>query len=266
MSDPRPIGEDDLQAALDGRLPPERRALVERYLATHPEAARRQDAMAENDLALRDALQAKFDEPIPARLRVDRLQAQTHRGRLQALSRVAAVLALVALGAGAGWLAHGGFGGTPDPDRRLTADAVAAYRTFTVETRHPVEVRAEVGDAQLSTWLSNRLDRRIVPPDLGPQGFRLMGGRVLPDGAGRTAALMMYDDDRGTRLTVYARVGMVAGTDLRFSESDGISTFYRSERDLTVAVSARMDRAGLLAVAQAAALQFEAAPGDAPRL
>ena len=40
MSDPRPIGEDDLQAALDGRLPPERRALVERYLATHPEAAR----------------------------------------------------------------------------------------------------------------------------------------------------------------------------------------------------------------------------------
>ena len=265
MSDLRPIGEDDLQASLDGRLPLERRALVERYLAAHPEAARRQIAMAENDVALRDAVQTKFDEPIPARLRIDRLQAQIRRGRVQALGRITAVLAVFALGGGAGWLAHGGRGETPDPGRRLTADAVAAYRTFTVETRHPIEVRAEAGD-QLSAWLSNRLDRRIVPPDLLPQGFRLMGGRVLPDGAGRTAALIMYDDDRGTRLTVYARVGTVEGTDLRFSESDGVLTFYRSERDLTFAVSARMERAGLLGVSQAVALQFGTAPGDAPSL
>jgi anti-sigma factor RsiW len=225
--------------------------------------------MAESDIALRDALQAKFDEPIPARLRVDRLRAQIQHGRVQTLGRIAAVLALVALvalGGGAGWQAHGGIGGTPGPDRRLTADAVAVYHTFTVETRHPVEVRAEAGDAQLSTWLSNRLDRRIVPPDLVPQELCLMGGRVLRDGAGRTAALLMYDDDRGTRLTVYARVGMVAGTDLRFSENDGISTFSRSERDLAVAVSARMDRAGLLAVSQAATLQFEAAQVEIPRL
>lgn len=105
----------------------------------------------------------------------------------------------------------------------------------------PVEVRAEAGD-HLVAWLSNRLDRRIVPPDLQAQGFRLMGGRVLPDATGRQAALVMYDDDKGTRLTVYIRAGTLAGSDLRFSEIAGVSTFLRSERDLTFSVSARTDR------------------------
>lgn len=265
MSDPRPIGDDDLQAALDGRLLPERRALVDGYLAAHPETARRQVALAENEAVLRDALQAKFDEPIPARLRVGQVQANRRQRHVQALARVAAVLAVFAFGGAGGWLAHGGRAGPPDPDRRLTDNAVAAYRTFTVETRHPVEVRAEAGD-HLVAWLSNRLDRRIAPPDLIPQGFRLMGGRVLPDGEGRTAALMMYDDDQGARLTIYARTGTVAGTDLRFSENDGVSTYFRSERDLTFAVSARMDRARLLNAAQAVSAQLNAVSTAPPRL
>lgn len=265
MSDPRPIGDDDLQAALDGRLSPERRALVDRYLAGNPEAARRQAALAENEAALRDALQAKFDEPIPARLRVGQVQANRRRQHVEALTRVAAVLAVFLLGGAGGWLAHEGHSGHPDPDQKLTDNAVAAYRTFTVETRHPVEVRAEAGN-HLVAWLSNRLDRRIVPPDLTRQGFRLMGGRVLPDGEGRPAALMMYDDDHGARLTVYARTGTVAGRNLRFSENDGVATFFRSERDLTFAVSARMGRARLLDAAQAVSAQLNAVSVAPPRL
>lgn len=79
--------------------------------------------------------------------------------------------------------------------------------------------------------------------------LRLMGGRVLPDGD-RQAALLMYDDDHGTRLTLYLRLGTVEGTDLRYAESGGVQNVFSSETGLTYAVTARTSRARLLAVAQ----------------
>ena len=66
-----------------------------------------------------------------------------------------------------------------------------------------------------------------MPPDLSADGFRLMGGRVLPDGD-RQAALL-YNDDHGTRLTIYLRLGTVEGTDLRYAECGGLQTVFSSE-------------------------------------
>ncbi len=80
-SDPRPIGEDDLHAFVDGRLDPGRRAGVEAWLAAHPEAAARVAA----DREVRDRLRARLapvsEEPIPARLRIANL-ATPHRMRI----------------------------------------------------------------------------------------------------------------------------------------------------------------------------------------
>ena len=41
MNTGSPIGEDDLQAYIDGKLPPDRQALVDAYLAGHPEVSAR---------------------------------------------------------------------------------------------------------------------------------------------------------------------------------------------------------------------------------
>ena len=65
-----PIGDNDLQAYIDGRLPEARRAQVETYLAENPEIR----DLVLLDRAYRDSLRSelanKFVEPIPPRLRI----------------------------------------------------------------------------------------------------------------------------------------------------------------------------------------------------
>ena len=76
MTEPnKPIGDDDLQALVDGRLPPERLSEVEGYLAHHPEIAARVKGYREQRANLRDRLQHKAQEPIPARLRIANIRA-----------------------------------------------------------------------------------------------------------------------------------------------------------------------------------------------
>ncbi len=95
------------------------------------------------------------------------------------------------------------------PAEPMTQAAVSAFRTYVVEAAHPVEVRAD-GSSDLVQWLTARLGRPVTVPDLRTQGFRLMGGRLLPAGD-EPAAMLMYDDDRGTRLTLYSRPGRPVG-------------------------------------------------------
>lgn len=257
MTDPIPVGDDDLQTHVDGRLAPERSAVVDAYLAAHPEVAERVAAYAAQGDMLRDALQPRHDDPIPSRLRVATIMAARRRRRSRWLSRSAAAVVLLLGGGLSGWYANALIGASSAPMRLLTADAIAAHRTFTVEVRHPVEVRAD-NEGQLIQWLSSRLDRPVVVPDLASQGFRLMGGRVLPAGDG-PAAQIMYDDDRGTRLTIYLQPMDVDLTDFRYTESGGVRTFYRAEHGIAFAVTARTDRERLLGVARAVDAQLSAA-------
>ena len=68
--------------------------------------------------------------------------------------------------------------------RMITADAIAAHRTFSVEVRHPVEVDAGQ-EAHLVQWLSKRLGRSLVVPDLAAAGFQLMAGGCCRPRMGR---------------------------------------------------------------------------------
>jgi anti-sigma factor RsiW len=249
VNDPIPVGEDDLQAALDGQLPADRAAIVAAYLDQHADIAERHRADAAHLQRLRASLDPVADEPIPARLWIAHVTSlrreRLHRGMMQ----IAAAALLLFVGGLAGWSARPLLPGPAGRDAQaMTADAVAAFKTYTPELVHPVEVRAAEGP-QLARWLSGRLERTIVTPDLSADGFRLMGGRILPDGD-RQAALLMYDDDHGTRLTIYLHLGTVEGTELRYSESGGVQTVFSSEKGLTYAVTARASRARLLAVAQ----------------
>jgi len=244
--DPIPIGEDDLQAYQDRCLPPERAIVVEAYLAAHPDVAQRLQQNARLEAQLAATLTTKLEEPIPSRLRIAAVAARRRRRLVAALSRVAAALLLVAAGAAGEWYA--GFRSHPEPLGAATANAVAAFHTFTVEVRHPVEVRAEDGPS-LAQWLSSRLDRPVEPPDLSPEGFRLMGGRLLPT-AGVPAAQLMYDDDHGTRLTVYVQPMGIDGEEFRLTRQGDVRTVYWAERRLALAVTGRTSDAMLMAVAR----------------
>lgn len=257
MTDRVPVGEDDLQGYVDGRLPSDRSAVVAAYLAEHADVAERVARYAEQRDALRTHLAPKHNEPVPPRLRVANVIAARRRRRAETLRRVAAAVLFLLIGGAAGWQLHGvSIDARRSPMRLLTADALSAYRTFIVETRHPVEVRADE-QAHLRQWLSNRVKRPIVIPDLAGEGFLLMGGRVLPAGD-RAAAQIMYQDRNGTRLTVYVQRMNANLTDFRYTEADGVRTFYRVENGLGFAVTASADRDQLLRVAHAVSDQLDA--------
>lgn len=267
MTDPKPtgapIGEDDLQAWVDRQLPAERAALVRAYLDAHPDQAARLNRYGAQGQDLAAALRGKFDEPVPARLRTDAVLARRRRHLSGHLARAAAVVLVAGLGAAGGWIGHGW--ASRDRLQAATASAVAAYQTFTVEARHPVEVRAEEG-LHLVQWLSNRLARPLTPPDLAPFGFRLMGGRVLPaagvPAGGVPAALLMYDDGQGARLTVYVQPMGIDGEEFRYTQQGDVRTIIWAERHMALAVTGQVPQAGLMAVARR--VRDEMARGAAP--
>ena len=103
-------------------------------------------------------------------------------------------------------------------------------------------------------WLSNRLGQPIKAPDLTAFGFRLMGGRLLPASSKGVAAQLMYDDDCGTRLTLYLRTGENGETVVR---EGNVSAFYWIDQGLGFAVSAAASRERLLPIVEAVYRQIE---------
>jgi anti-sigma factor RsiW len=250
----RSIEENDLQAWVDGRLTPADHEAVEAYFAAHPESRARWSQYAEQREDLRAAFAGPAEKTIPARLRVARLLAEQRRRRRRQFGRMAAAVALLIAGGIGGWGAHDLLTAlTSSASAALASavfdDAIAAHRTFSVETRHPVEVGANE-EAHLVQWLSKRLGHRLIVPDLDALGFRLMGGRLLPADSG-PAALFMYEDGKGTRLSCYYLVVDVAGeTEFQFREQNGISAFYWVEDGLAYAIAANAPRGLLLKVAE----------------
>ena len=265
MTGERPIGEDDLQAYVDGRLASSRREAVRAYLDSHPALA----AQVKQEIDLRETLRArlafKAAEPVPSRLRVANLMAAQRRpARRRSTAVAAAVVGLVigsVLGAAGGiWWSGSG---------RVTAasvagNAIAAHRIYVGERLHPVEVPAEQ-EAHLVQWLSRRVGKPLTAPNLTAQGYRLIGGRLLPD-SGEAAALFMYENAGGNRLTLYARSGGTEEqTSFRFESRDDVSAFSWLDNGLSYVVTAKVERAQLLPIAESIYRQFETTGAPAKR-
>ncbi len=256
MSGERSIGEHELNAVIDGQLAPERAAAVDSYLAANPdEAARlRRDREIRDELRL--AWAADSYDPLPARLRMVRLIDARRRRQQWRLGAAAAAVLLFVLGGLGGWAARDWRFGLPlssqnaqaaATEREITADALAAHRVFTVEVKHPVEVDA-AQSAHLVQWLSKRLGRPLVVPDLTGAGFQLMGGRLLPSEGG-PAAQFMYQNGNN-RLTLYERSDSAGDSAFRYSEENGVGVFYWSDQDFGYALAAKASRQQLLKLAE----------------
>lgn len=255
-----PIKLDELMAYVDGQLDASRRRQVEELAAHDPAVAQTLVAYISQRNALRESLAGVTREPIPQRLL--QLEKPARFGAI----RVAAALATLAIGAGAGsfttlQMASGGDAvvATVLQQRERGADlprfvhqAAVAHAVFTPEARRPVEVGADQEPA-LGAWLSKRLGRPLQAPARLPLGFALMGGRLLPGEPDKPAAQFMYENVHGQRLTVYLR-GMAQPTPetaFRYGEHNGVGTFYWVDRDWGYALSGDLPRAELLQIANA---------------
>ncbi|MGH7003789.1 MAG: anti-sigma factor family protein, partial [Alphaproteobacteria bacterium] len=239
-----PISENDLQAHIDGRLGAVRAAEVEAWLAERPEDAARIAAMRQDRDGLKTAFGPIADEPVPTRL-----VTQFEGGPRQLWRRVAAAGVIFAIGAAAGFA--GGYFGRPGvPERRdVVRAAIGAHRVFVPEVRHPVEVAA-AEEVHLVQWLSKRLGHPLKAPDLTASGFRLVGGRLLSEGS-RPAALFMYENNAGQRITIHCVAEPGAGaTAFQYRVIDGVAAFYWIDDRLAYAVIGTVQREKLLEVAK----------------
>jgi anti-sigma factor RsiW len=260
-----PIGEDDLQAYVDGRVAPSRLAFVEEFVRANPALESRLAAYRSHrdQLALR--LRHRADAPIPARLRIAAIAANRNRRHRALIGRLAAACLVFTIGAGSGWLANSvsGSWSSPAPQSQTSAPdqvaalAVAAHRLFVSDPVHPVEVGAE-RSAYLADWISKRLNHSLPVPDLSAYGFRLIGGRILPGGED-AAAQIMYEDEQHQRLTIYIKTGETGTSRPEFIARAGVSTFVWRDDGCGYAIAGKFDRTKLGKVTDAAFEQMEAA-------
>lgn len=244
------ITEADLVAYVDDRLPTERRADVEAHLALHAEDATRVAAWQQQADDLRAHFAGDLKEPVPAEMAALFAAAQRPPVLGPAL-RIAAVLALVLLGAGAGWYGRGMIV-PPVVVAALPQEAARAHLVYSREVLHPVEVTAKE-EQHLVAWLSKRLGTMLKVPDLSGQGFGLVGGRLLPASSGNhTAAQFMYENRQGQRLTLYVRSGEGGGdTSFRFTGEGNAVAFYWVDDGFGYALTGETGREALLPAARA---------------
>jgi anti-sigma factor RsiW len=258
----RPISEDELHAYVDDRLHPARRIEVEHYLHTQPDLARRAAAYRAQRAALRSGFAARAAEPIPPELNLSRLLEDRLRQRHAWWRAAAAIVVSLGVGGVAGWY----LGLPAKPDRTqlavslLQRQAMSSHMVYAADHRHPIEVAVDERD-HLAQWLSNRLHRAVAPPDLSRAGYRLLGGRLLATESGGAAALFMYDDEQGNRLSVVMRPMApelrAPYVDVRQGALNGCSWI---EKGVGYAVVAAMSDEALDRVAQAIG-QHDGQPG-----
>lgn len=254
-----PPGEAEMHAYVDGRLDAARRAAVEAHLAADAEAGRTVRAWAAQKQALRALHAELLQEPAPAPL-VQAAQQLHHRSsRLARWQRWGGMAAAVLLAFGVGWGGHARWAASkvaataPRTVQAFAQQAAVAHAVYAPEVRHPVEVDA-AQQQHLVQWLSRRLDRPLKIPNLAPQGYELVGGRLLPGDSGARAQFM-YQDARGERITLY--VGAVADasaaateTAFNFTSTAGVSSFYWVDQGFGYALAGKLPRAGLLTLAE----------------
>lgn len=246
-----PVTESDLQAYADGELPESRRADVAAWLASHPDDAERIESFRRIAEELRSTYKGVLDEPVPERLK----QAlPVGRARRVAMIALWAVLG-VAVGGIAGWELRSSQAPTlvpVDAAAALARRAAVAHAVYSPEVRHPVEVGADQ-EAHLVTWLSKRLGTPLRAPKLEAVGYSLVGGRLLPGDNGPVAHLM-YQCNRGTRVTLYVRsdMGSNRSTAFRYAREGNVRVFYWVDNKIGYALSSGdISKEDLLNVANA---------------
>lgn len=260
MSSNLPLSDDDVSAYADGKLPEERRSALAAALERDPALAARVSAIRRQNADLRDAFDPWLAEPLPRELIA---AAKPPRGRKSAHGRWAlaawASAAALVIGVGLGWMGRDEtlqLAGTPTTFPRQAALTHALYAT---DPNRPVEIWANEED-RLVRWLSKRLNFPLHAPDLRAMGYDLVGGRLVA-GNERPGALFMYENADKQRISLLVRKDneRTPDTAFRYALEDGVGVFYWIDDACGYALSGRLDKGQLLAIARVVYGQLAAA-------
>ena len=261
---PQPLTEDDIHALVDGQLAPGALVALQARLAHDMAAQATVQKWQQQRAAMRGLHQQILDEPLPATLLAAAHQSAASQQEVNQWWRWGGMAAGVMLAFGVGWFSHMAWhGGAPSPElaqaqaaRNFARQASFAHVVYSPEVRHPVEVAA-VEQEHLVQWLSKRVGKPLKVPDLAPQGYELMGGRLLPGEAGARAQFM-FENAAGTRITLYlgALDKSQAGTDARqtgfqFAPDGPTPSFYWVDRGFGYALAGPVPRGELMQLAEA---------------
>jgi len=251
-----PVTDAELQAWVDGQLPPERAPAVSDWLLQHPEYAARVQAWQAQRLSLQGLQRGVLDEPVPLAL----ARATRPRRSMPWLQGLVASLMLGLGFAGGWWLRPTAAPLVSTGEPGFVQEARVAHAVYVPEKRHAVEVGAQE-QAHLVQWLSRRLGAPLKAPLLEDQGFGLMGGRLLPGQAGEPRALFMYESPTAGRITLHVSVlaGDAAPTAaaFRFARVGQTETFFWVEGSLGYALSGDLPRERLAQLADAVYRQLQ---------
>jgi anti-sigma factor RsiW len=209
-----------------------------------------------DEKSLRARLQALHSEVLTETIPPSLLAAAQRTAAAHALRdtqwRWGGMAASVLLSFGFGWTMHGQMHASTRPATLAFAhQAGLAHAAYVPEVKHPVEVDA-AQQAHLVQWLSKRLDRPLKLADLNPQGYALVGGRLLP-GEDGVRAQFMYQDAKGKRLTLYLgalKEARPPESSFQFSGEGKLARFYWVDQGFGYALSGDLPRAELLKLAE----------------
>lgn len=263
-----PLTEDEIHALVDAHLSPGKLAALQIRLAQDPAAQAMSVKWQQQRDALRGLHRHVLDEPVPATLTTSAQQTAASQQEISQWWRWGGMAAGVMLAFGLGWFSHTAWQGEwqvrPPSDNLVKAPGVQdfarqagfAHVVYAPEIRHPVEVTAAEQE-HLVQWLSNRVGKALKVPHLGPQGYELVGGRLLPGEAGARAQFM-FQNAAGTRITLYlGAVDKVPGganareTGFQFLADGPIPSFYWIDQGFGYALAGQVPRDVLMNLAEA---------------
>ncbi len=263
-----PIITDELLSAyVDGEIEAADRERVDEWLQSHPEDRARVRAWQADRAALVALFRPALDEPAPQALQAAVWRRSSPARWAMAAAAAGLLLAGGVLGGAGVWqwqgkaqaaqLAQLRLQMAPGTSQGWVQRAAFAHSIYTNEPRHAVEVGAQ--EEHLSRWLTRRIDIPVKLFDLHAQGFDLVGGRLLPDGPGKSAQLM-YQDAEKRRVTVYLRKPeQGVDTAFRFEQQGKLGMFYWVEEGAGYALVGELPKDALLALAKSIYDQHPAA-------
>ena len=261
MSANLPVHDDELQAYADNQLGPARAEDVAAALAREPLLAARVAEIRRQNAALRDAFDPWLAEALPRKL-LWAATGRSLRGRWR-WQPWAALAASVVLGVGVGWFGRGEMLQLAGMPVTFPRQAALTHVLYASDANRPVEVWA-AEEQRLVSWLSKRLGYSLHAPDLNTVGFALVGGRLVA-GNEKPGALFMYENADRQRISLLVRKDGSPSreTAFRYAFEDGVGVFYWIDDVCGYALSGRIDRGQLLAIARVVYGQLAAAEAAA---
>lgn len=240
-----------LHAYADGEIAKQESRILDERLANDPEARAKVEAWRRQKAWLKEAFDPILEEEVPPNIKAALRQRRTITFSPYA---IAAALALLIVGAAAGWFAN--FQLNSPKGTQFADFAIEAHEIYTRENRHAVEVAANDSE-HLTSWLSKRVGHQLTIPDLTARGYAFLGGRLLPAGD-QPAAQLMYEDANKRRITIFLTANE-GGAETKFvvEEKHGVTACYWLDGPLGFVVTGEASRDDMMGLANIVYRSFE---------